>query len=162
PRTRRAREHPLPHRRPLPRMGLRALGLAGVHDLARVQEDLHGRMDRRGQHHGTACPAPRPAGRRRRGASAVRGAPVSGGSQPLPPVAAEVDAALAAIDAELDWLVALSPLGTDALWEDFDASGHTRVAPLRYAEPVLDMEAMRKRLGELPMERIESPLLAGV
>ena len=87
---------------------------------------------------------------------------MSGGSRPLPPVAAEVDAALAAIDAELDWLVALSPLGTDALWEDFDASGHTRVAPLRYAEPVLDMEAMRKRLGELPMERIESPLLAGV
>ena len=83
-------------------------------------------------------------------------------TRPLPPVAAEVDAALAAIDAELDWLIALTPLGTDALWEDFDASGRTRVAPLRYAEPVLDMDAMEQRLGELPVERIESPLLKGV
>jgi len=83
-------------------------------------------------------------------------------TRPLPPVAAEVDACLAAIDAELDWLLALTPLGTDALWEDFDASGFTRVAPLRYAKPVLDMEAMRKRLAELPVARIESPLLSGV
>ena len=83
-------------------------------------------------------------------------------TRPLPPVAAEVDASLAAIDAELDWLIALTPLGTDALWEDFDASGRTRVAPLRYAEPVLDMDAMEQRLGELPVERIESPLLKGV
>ncbi|NLB57690.1 MAG: DUF1704 domain-containing protein [Gammaproteobacteria bacterium] len=83
-------------------------------------------------------------------------------TRPLPPVAAEVDAALAALDAELDWLIALTPLGTDALWEDFDASGRTRVAPLRYAEPVLDMDAMEQRLGELPVERIESPLLKGV
>lgn len=82
--------------------------------------------------------------------------------RPLPPVAAEVDASLAAIDAELDWLIALTPLGTDALWEDFDASGRSRVAPLRYAEPVLDMGAMAQRLDELPMERIESPLLKGV
>lgn len=83
-------------------------------------------------------------------------------ARPLPPVAAEVDASLAAIDAELDWLIALTPLGTDALWEDFEASGRTRVAPLRYAEPVLDMDAMRQRLGELPVDRIESPLLKGV
>ena len=83
-------------------------------------------------------------------------------TRPLPPVAAEVDASLAAIDAELDWLIALTPLGTDALWEGFDASGRTRVAPLRYAEPVLDMDAMEQRLGELPVERIESPLLRGV
>ena len=78
----------------------------------------------------------------------------------LPPVAAEVDVALLAIDAELDWLLALNPLGTDALWEEFDASGHTRVSPLRYPEPVLDLDAVRRRLLDLPIERIESPLLA--
>ena len=83
-------------------------------------------------------------------------------TRPLPPVAAEVDAALAAIDAELDWLLALTPLGTDALWEEFEASGFTRVPPLRYAEPALDMDAMRRRLSELPVDRIESPLLSGV
>ncbi|MGY0559297.1 flavohemoglobin expression-modulating QEGLA motif protein [Luteimonas sp. A277] len=83
-------------------------------------------------------------------------------TQPLPPVAAEVDTSLAAIDAELDWLLALTPLGTDALWEAFEAADRTRVPALRYAEPVLDLETMRKRLGELPVEKIESPLLAGV
>lgn len=80
----------------------------------------------------------------------------------LPLVAGEVDSALASIDADLDWLLALNPLGTDGLWEEFDASGRTRVSALRYAEPVLDLDAMRKRLLALPMERIESPLLAGV
>ena len=53
--------------------------------------------------------------------------------QPLPPVAAGVDAALADIDAGLDWLLALTPLGTDARWDEFEASGHARVSPLRYA-----------------------------
>ena len=81
-------------------------------------------------------------------------------ARPLPPVAADVDAALLAIDAELDWLLALNPLGTDALWDEFEASGRTRVSPLRYAEPVLDLDAMRRRLLSLPVDRIESPLLA--
>lgn len=80
----------------------------------------------------------------------------------LPPVAAQVDAALLGIDAGLDWLLALNPLGTDALWREFEGSGHARVSPLRYAEPVLDLDAMRRRLLALPMDRIESPLLAGL
>ncbi|WP_187470983.1 tyrosine/phenylalanine carboxypeptidase domain-containing protein [Luteimonas viscosa] len=84
------------------------------------------------------------------------------GTRALPRIAAGVDAALASIDAELDWLLALSPLGTDALWDEFDASGRTRVSPLRYAEPALDLDATRRRLLALPMDDIESPLLAGV
>jgi len=84
------------------------------------------------------------------------------GLRQLPPVAAEVDVALAEIDAGLDWLLALTPLGTDALWDEFVASGHAQVSGLRYAEPALDLSAMRTRLLELPVERIESALLAGV
>ena len=80
----------------------------------------------------------------------------------LPPVAADVDAALLAMDAELDWLLALNPLGTDALWDEFDASGRTRVSALRYAEPLLDLDGMRQRLQALPVDHIESPLLAEV
>lgn len=82
--------------------------------------------------------------------------------RPLPPVAAQVDDALIAIDTELDWLLTLNPLGTDALWAEFDASGRREVAPLRYREPALDLDAMRQRLLALPIDRIESPLLAGV
>ena len=84
------------------------------------------------------------------------------GLQPLPPVAAKVDAALADIDARLDWLLALTPLGTDALWEAFVANEYAEVPPLRYAEPALDLAALRRQLLDLPVERIESPLLAGV
>ena len=80
----------------------------------------------------------------------------------LPPVAAQVDAALLQLDARLDWLLALTPLATDALWQDFQASGHTRIAALRYPEPVLDLKALRRELLQLPVEDIESPLLAGV
>ena len=89
--------------------------------------------------------------------------PRAGATPPaLPPVAAEVDAALIQLDAGLDWLIALTPLGTDALWDDFEASGRTRVAPLRYAEPPAGLAEMRARLLALPVDRIESPLLAGV
>ena len=93
----------------------------------------------------------------------ARALPLSPGSpeaRALPPVAADVDAALLAIDTQLDWLLALNPLGTDALWDEFEASGRTSVSPLRYAEPVLDLDAMRRRLLALPVDRIESPLLA--
>jgi uncharacterized protein (TIGR02421 family) len=89
-------------------------------------------------------------------------APAAGALQPIPPVAAGVDAALADIDAALDWLLALTPLGTDVLWQEFEASGHTRVGPMRYGGPAIDLDAMRDRLRALPVDRIESPLLAGV
>src|SRR5690606_23498309 len=134
---------------------------------------------RPGRHRRGVCHARRPAGGGRRrapglppaGRCAVRGMPqsaqganepVSPAGRPLPPVAAQVDAGLARLDAELDWLLALTPLGTDALWQDFDARGRTQVAPLRYAEPALDLEALRARLRALPVERVESPLLAGL
>lgn len=36
---------------------------------------------------------------------------------PLPPVAAHVDAELARMDGEIDWLLALSPIHNDRLWK---------------------------------------------
>src|SRR5690606_12010700 len=163
----RARQRALPHRRGFPGMGACALGRPGLHDLAGVQEDLHGRTQRPGRCRGAVRAARGPAARGGRDTSRLRGTTmnvaVHGPTlRPLPPVAAGVDAALADIDAGLDWLLALTPLGTDALWDEFEASGHARVSPLRYAEPALDLDAMRRRLLELPVERIESPLLAGV
>ena len=82
--------------------------------------------------------------------------------RPLPPVAARVDAALARIDAELDWLLALSPVDNDLMWGHFQASGRTEVPPLRYADPAIDLHATRQRLQALPVEAIESPLLSGL
>lgn len=83
-------------------------------------------------------------------------------TRPLPPVAASVDEALANLDAELDWLMALSPLGNEQLWRDFEQSGRTRIPELRYLDLDLDLGPTRKRLLALPVDEIESPLLSGL
>ena len=83
-------------------------------------------------------------------------------ARPLPPVAAQVDAHLASMDGEVDWLLALSPIHNDALWAEFEASGRTRVPPFQYIDPDLDLHAVRERLLALPVEEVESPLLSGL
>ena len=82
--------------------------------------------------------------------------------RPLPPVAARVDAELARIDAEVDWLLALSPIQNDLMWEQFEASGRTGVPALRYIDLEVDLDAAADRLQALPMREIESPLLSGL
>lgn len=83
-------------------------------------------------------------------------------TRPLPPIAARVDAELARIDAEVDWLLALSPIGNHALWDSFEASGRTAVPPLRYIDLEIDLHEARQRLLALPVEEIESSLLSGL
>ena len=85
---------------------------------------------------------------------------MSASVQPLPPVAARVDAGLVRLDAEVDWLLALSPVQTDLAWEHFEASGRTAVPALRYADLAVDLDAIDDRLQALPVRGIESPLLS--
>lgn len=80
----------------------------------------------------------------------------------LPPVAAHVDAELARMDGEIDWLLALSPIHNDRLWKAFQDSGRRSIPALEYADIGLDLPSARKALLALPMERIESPLLEGL
>lgn len=82
--------------------------------------------------------------------------------RPLPPVAARVDAELARLDGEVDWLLALSPIGNNALWEAFEDSGRTAIPPLQYIDLEVDLHHARERLHALPIEDIESPLLSGL
>jgi hypothetical protein len=82
--------------------------------------------------------------------------------RPLPPIAARVDAELAKLDAGLDWLLALSPIGNQALWNAFEDSGRTAIPPLRYIDLELDLHEARERLHALPVEEVESPLLSGL
>jgi uncharacterized protein (TIGR02421 family) len=83
-------------------------------------------------------------------------------ARPLPPITARVDAELARMDAEIDWLLALSPIQNEALWRSFEASGRTALPPLRYIDLDLDLHAARERLLALPVEDIESPLLSAL
>ncbi len=82
--------------------------------------------------------------------------------QPLPPVAARVDAALVELDRDIDWLLALSPIDNDGLWDAFEASGHREVPPLRYIDLEIDLDDARRRLDGLPLDDIESSLLSGL
>lgn len=82
--------------------------------------------------------------------------------RPLPPVAARIDAELAHIDAEVDWLLALSPIQNDVMWACFRDSGFAELPPLRYIDLEVDLHAARERLKALPVEDIESPLLSGL
>ena len=76
----------------------------------------------------------------------------------LPPVAALVDAEMVRISSDLDWLRAVTPCGTQDLWNEF-RSGNFRVAPqFRYREPGIDIAATRERLLALPVRHIEDPL----
>lgn len=85
-----------------------------------------------------------------------------GTARPLPPVASKVDTALARMDVEIDWLMALSPICNQALWREFEANDYSAVPPLRYIDLDLDLQKARKDLLALPVEDIESPLLSGL
>ena len=88
-------------------------------------------------------------------------AEAQGGTRPLPPIAAKVDRALVDLDAQVDWLTALSPIHNDALWDAFEASGRRHVPPLEYHPLGTDLHDAREALLALPVEDIESPLLQG-
>lgn len=83
-------------------------------------------------------------------------------AQTLPPIAAQVDQALTRMDSEVDWLLALSPIGNHRLWEDFEASGRQQIGPFQYIDLDIDLHAARQRLLALPVDRIESPLLSSL
>lgn len=87
------------------------------------------------------------------------GSPSSPAPRPLPPVAAQVDAALIEIDREIDWLVALSPLGNEAMWHRFAESGYAEEPALRYPAPRTDLQPLRDRLLALPVRKVEEPAL---
>lgn len=82
--------------------------------------------------------------------------------RPLPKLAACVDAELARMDTQIDWLLALSPIHNDALWRHFEDSGRTAVPPLQYHDLPHDLHALRERLLALPVDQIDPPLLSAL
>ncbi len=82
--------------------------------------------------------------------------------RPLPPFASEVDRKLAHLDRQLEWLSALSPLGGDAMFQEFEASGYRQEPRLRYPEIKLDVVRLRHDLDQLPIDRVEHPLILAI
>jgi uncharacterized protein (TIGR02421 family) len=76
----------------------------------------------------------------------------------LPPVAALVDAEMARVSREFDWLRAVTPYGTRDLWEEFRSGSFKSTPRFQYRDPGIDIAATRKRLLALPVREIEDPL----
>ncbi|CAN5736387.1 flavohemoglobin expression-modulating QEGLA motif protein [soil metagenome] len=70
------------------------------------------------------------------------------------------DRALAEISESFDFLLAVTPVNTDAAWQEFSASGCTRAPALHYRMLEVDPALVKRRLYDLPLERLEDPALA--
>ncbi len=79
-------------------------------------------------------------------------------AEPLPAKARQVDKQMAAISGEFDWLQAVSPLGTEELWEEFRGNGCRAAPRFHYPAPQVDVGATRERLLALPIREIEHPV----
>ena len=87
---------------------------------------------------------------------------LAGSARQLPPSARYVDSELAAMDADLKWLSALSPLHSDEMWERFEKSGFSAEPTLTYAPLTVDPPAVRRQLADLPIAEVEDPLLKAI
>lgn len=72
----------------------------------------------------------------------------------------EADAALAEIGRSFDFLLDVSPVNGEEAFDQFCASGQRRAPTFRYRTLMVDPELTKRRLYELPLERLEDPVLA--
>ncbi|MEO8702980.1 MAG: tyrosine/phenylalanine carboxypeptidase domain-containing protein [Kofleriaceae bacterium] len=72
----------------------------------------------------------------------------------------ESDLALSEIGASFDFLLAISPINVDAAWQEFCVSGRTVTPRLHYRMLELDPALGKRRLYDLPIDRLEDPALA--
>ncbi|MDQ3952641.1 MAG: flavohemoglobin expression-modulating QEGLA motif protein [Actinomycetota bacterium] len=72
------------------------------------------------------------------------------------------DSELAAIAQQLDLLLNLTPVNSAPAWEDFERSGFAVAPTFVYRDLQLDVDALHRRLGEVPIEDVAEPLLAGL
>jgi uncharacterized protein (TIGR02421 family) len=72
----------------------------------------------------------------------------------------ESDRALAALDKAFDILLAVTPVNTEQAWDEFCASGYRITPTFHYRVVEIDPEIGKRRLYELPIEKLEDPVLA--
>jgi len=72
----------------------------------------------------------------------------------------QADRDLAEIESSFDALLGLTPVNTAEAWQEFCASGQERTPALRYRMLAVDPELVKRRLYDLPLERLEDPVLA--
>ena len=65
------------------------------------------------------------------------------------------DLGLAEISASFDFLLAVTPVNTEEAWLEFTAAGRAITPTLRYRMLAVDPELGKRRLYQLPFERLE-------
>ena len=70
-----------------------------------------------------------------------------------------VDAALADIAASFDLLLLVTPTNTEQAWRAFQRSRYGHVPPFRYRPIPFDPALLKRRLYQIPIERVEDPTL---
>jgi hypothetical protein len=83
---------------------------------------------------------------------------VATGPISLPPLARYVDERMGHICQQFDWLEAVTPWATQALWEHFRASGFSAKPRFRYRDPGIDLDRTRNELQELPTRYGRQPV----
>jgi len=73
-----------------------------------------------------------------------------------------VDSELYVLEAEINWLKAVSPTKNDERWHLFKESGFSQVQPLTYPEITIDIPRLRRRLDALPFDDIENSLVSAL
>lgn len=72
----------------------------------------------------------------------------------------EADAVLAEISTSFDFLLDVTPVNTEVAYDEFCRGGRARAPTLRYRMLAVDPELGKRRLYDLPLERLEDPVLA--
>jgi uncharacterized protein (TIGR02421 family) len=72
----------------------------------------------------------------------------------------EADQALIEIGRSFDFLLDVSPVNVREAWQEFRQSGFKQAPAFRYRTLVVDPEMVKRRLYDLPLERLEDPVLA--
>jgi len=74
----------------------------------------------------------------------------------------DIDRRLAAIDGQLDFLLAVSPVNADEAWEEFRASSYARAPDFHYRPLPVDPDLVRRDLYALAIEDVDDPVVAGL
>ena len=82
------------------------------------------------------------------------------GSSFLDKKVAAIDAALAAIGNQFDYLRLVTPVNVEAAWQEFEAGGCKHAPRFRYAPYPFDPVMLKRQLFQIPVEDINDPTLA--
>ncbi len=74
----------------------------------------------------------------------------------------EIDRALCSLERSLDLLLLTSPINEEAAWAEFEESAFDRDPVFSYRLLPLDPDLIKRRLYQIPIERIDDPALAAL